>query len=59
MELPLDAASGSCLNVEECVDQCRAVIGVLHVLVRFILVLRMQHSEVSTCIKRKRLVLNC
>jgi hypothetical protein len=30
-------------NVDERVEQCRAVVGVLHVLVRFVLVLQMQH----------------
>jgi hypothetical protein len=44
MKLPLDAqSSGRRLDVDECVDQCRAVVGVLHVLARFVLVLQMQH----------------
>ena len=44
MELPLDAqSSGRRLDVDEHVEQCRAVVGVLHVLARFVLVLQMQH----------------
>jgi hypothetical protein len=44
MELPLDAqGSGRRLDVDERVEQCRAVAGVLHVLVWFALVLQMQH----------------
>jgi hypothetical protein len=35
------AADG--LDVDGCVKQCRAIIGVLHVLARFVLVLQMQH----------------
>lgn len=44
MELPLDAqSSGRRLDVDERVEQCRAVAGVLHVLARFVQVLQMQH----------------
>jgi hypothetical protein len=44
MELPLDAQSSERhLDVDERVEQCRAVVGVLHVLARFVLVLQMQH----------------
>jgi hypothetical protein len=44
MELPLDAqSSGRRLDVDERVEQCRVVIGILHVLARFVLVLQMQH----------------
>jgi hypothetical protein len=44
MELPLDAqSSGRRLDVDERVEQCRAVVGVLHVLAWFVLVLQMQH----------------
>jgi hypothetical protein len=44
MELPLDAqSSGRRLDVDERVEQCRAVVGVLHVLAQFIQVLQMQH----------------
>ena len=44
MELPLDAqGSGRRLDVDERVEQCCAVAGVLHVLARFVLVLQMQH----------------
>jgi hypothetical protein len=44
MELPLDVqSSGRRLDVDERVEQCRAVVGVLHVLARFVLVLQMQH----------------
>jgi hypothetical protein len=44
MELPLDAqSSGRRLDVDERVEQCRVVVGVLHVLARFVLVLQMQH----------------
>ena len=44
MELPLDTqGSRRRLNVDERVEQCCAVIDVLHVLVWFILVLQMQH----------------
>jgi hypothetical protein len=44
MELPLDAqSSGRRLDVDERIEQCRAVVGVLHVLARFVLVLQMQH----------------
>jgi hypothetical protein len=44
MELPLDVqSSGRRLDVNERVEQCRAVVGVLHVLARFVLVLQMQH----------------
>jgi hypothetical protein len=40
MELPLDEQGNrSRLDVHVRVEQCRAVAGVLHVLVRFILVL--------------------
>jgi hypothetical protein len=45
MELPLDTqSSGRRLDVDERVEQCRAVI-VLHVLARFVLVLQMQHLQ--------------
>jgi hypothetical protein len=44
MELPLDAqSSGRRLDVDERVEQCRAVAGVLHVLARFVQMLQMQH----------------
>jgi hypothetical protein len=44
MELPLDAqSSGRRLDVDERVEQCREVVGVLHVLARFVQVLQMQH----------------
>jgi hypothetical protein len=44
MELPLDAqSSGRRLDVDERVEQRCAVVGVLHVLARFVLVLQMQH----------------
>ena len=44
MELPLDAQScGRRLDVDERVEQCCAIVGVLHVLARFVLVLQMQH----------------
>jgi hypothetical protein len=44
MELPLDAqGSGRRLDVDERVEQCRAVTDVLHVLAWFILLLQMQH----------------
>jgi hypothetical protein len=44
MTLPLDAQdSKNHLDVDECVEQCHAVIGVLHVLASFVLVLQMQH----------------
>jgi hypothetical protein len=45
MELPLDAqSSGRRLDVDERVEQCRAVAGVLHVLADgFVQVLQMQH----------------
>jgi hypothetical protein len=44
MELPLDAqSSGKRLDVDERVEQCRVVVGVLHVLARFVQVLQMQH----------------
>jgi hypothetical protein len=44
MELPLDAQSSERrLDVDERVEQCCAIVGVLHVLARFILVLQMQH----------------
>ena len=44
MELPLDAqSSGRRLDVDERVEQCSTVAGVLHVLARFVLVLQMQH----------------
>jgi hypothetical protein len=60
MELPLDAqSSGRRLDVDERVEQCRAVVGVLHVLARFVLVLQMQHLEVSTRTGRKRRIPNC
>jgi hypothetical protein len=40
MELPLDEqGSGRRLDVAECVEQCHAVTGVLHVLAWFVLVL--------------------
>jgi hypothetical protein len=40
MELPLDAqGSGRCLDVDDRVKHCRAVVGVLHVLTWFVLVL--------------------
>jgi hypothetical protein len=46
MELPLDAqGSGRRLDVDERVEQCRAVAGVLHVPAWFILVLQMQHLQ--------------
>jgi hypothetical protein len=44
MELPLDTqSSGRRLDVDERVEQCRAVVSILHVLARFVLVLQMQH----------------
>jgi hypothetical protein len=44
MELPLDAQSSERrLDVDERVEQCCAIVGVLHVLARFVLVLQMQH----------------
>jgi hypothetical protein len=44
MELPLDAqSSGRRLDVDERVEQCRAVAGDLHVLARSVQVLQMQH----------------
>jgi hypothetical protein len=44
MELPLDAqGSRRRLDVDERVEQCRAVAGVLHVFAWFVLVLQMQH----------------
>jgi hypothetical protein len=44
MELPLDVqGSESRLDVDERIEQCRAVTSVLHVLVRFILMLQIQH----------------
>jgi hypothetical protein len=44
MELALDAqGSRRCLDVDKRVEQCRTVIGVLHVLAWFVLVLQMQH----------------
>jgi hypothetical protein len=44
MELPLDAqGSGRRLDVDERVEQCRAVADVLHVLSWSVLVLQMQH----------------
>jgi hypothetical protein len=44
MELPLDVqGSGRRLDVDERVEQCCAVTDDLHVLVRFVLVLKMQH----------------
>jgi hypothetical protein len=44
MELPLDAqGSERRLDGDECVEQCRAVADVLHVLAWFVLVLQMQH----------------
>jgi hypothetical protein len=44
MELPLDAqGSGRHLDVDERIEQCRVVAGVLHVLAWFVLVLQMQH----------------
>jgi hypothetical protein len=44
MELPLDTqSSGRRLDVDERVEQCRVVVGILHVLARFVLVLHMQH----------------
>jgi hypothetical protein len=44
MELPLDVqGSGRRLDVDERVEQCRAVAGILHVLAWFVLVLQMQH----------------
>ena len=44
MELPLDAqSSGRRLDIDERVEQCRAVVGVLHVLAWFVQVLQMQH----------------
>jgi hypothetical protein len=44
MELPLDAqGSGRRLDVDERVEQCCAVVGDLHILARFVLVLQMQH----------------
>jgi hypothetical protein len=43
MRLPLDAqGSGSRLDVDEYVEQCRAIVDVLRVLARFVLVLQMQ-----------------
>jgi hypothetical protein len=40
MELPLDAQDSEIrLDIDERVEQCCAVVGDLHVLVRFILVL--------------------
>jgi hypothetical protein len=42
MELPLDAqGNGRRLDVDERVEQCRAVTGVLHILAWFILALQM------------------
>jgi hypothetical protein len=44
MELPLDAQGNERrLNVDERIEQCRAVASVLHVLAWFVLVLQMQH----------------
>jgi hypothetical protein len=44
MELPLDAQGiGRRLDVDERVEQCRAVAGIFHVLAWFVLVLQMQH----------------
>jgi hypothetical protein len=44
MELPLDAqGSGRRLDVDERVEQCRAVASVFHVLAWFVLVLQMEH----------------
>jgi hypothetical protein len=44
MELPLDAqGSERRLDVDERVEQCCAVIGDLHILTWFFLVLQMQH----------------
>jgi hypothetical protein len=43
MELPLDAHSGRCLDVEERAEQWCAVADDLHVLARFVLELQMQH----------------
>jgi hypothetical protein len=46
MELPLDTqGSKRRLDVYERVEQCCAVVGDLHVLTRFILVLQMQHLQ--------------
>jgi hypothetical protein len=46
MELPLDAqSSGRRLDIDERVEQCRAIVDVLHVLARFVLVLQMQHLQ--------------
>jgi hypothetical protein len=46
MGLPLDTqSSGRCLDVDERVEQCRAVADVLHVLARFVQVLQMQHLQ--------------
>jgi hypothetical protein len=47
------ACSRRHLNVDEHVEQCRAVAGVLHFLTRFVLVLQMQYLRVSTRIGRK------
>jgi hypothetical protein len=44
MELPPDTqGSGRRLDVDERVEQCHAVVGVLHLLAWFVLVLQMQH----------------
>jgi hypothetical protein len=44
MKLPLDTqGSRRRLNIDERVEQCRAVTGVLHVHAWFVLVLQMQH----------------
>jgi alpha-N-acetylglucosamine transferase len=46
MELPLDVqGGGSRLDVDKRIEQYRAVAGVLHVLVWFVLVLQMQHLQ--------------
>jgi hypothetical protein len=46
MELPLDAqGNGRHLDVDERIEQCCVVAGVLHVLAWFILVLQMQQLQ--------------
>jgi hypothetical protein len=46
MELPLDAqGSGSCLDVDKCIEQCRVVVCILHILAWFILGFHMQHLQ--------------
>ena len=46
MEIPLDTqGSETRLDVDERVEQCCVVVGNLHVLAQFILVLQMQHLQ--------------